>query len=249
MDHQELPGRGHSRHWGHRRPQRGSGWRAAGHRYGHGLHSRWGGAGGDVGSRVGGTAGRGAGRGGSGQGVSGAAGPHDQPAPQPAGRAQLRVLQRGSDSDRAGGRCVCAGGAVARGGHHAQALRGQRLRVRAQHHRLPGGRAHPAGAVSGAVRARGARRRHLGADECLQPAQRHLLLRERVAADPGVAGGVGLRRVRDLRLVRGPVHRGVGPSGAEPGDARTGPVVQPGSDRRGPGRGRDGRGPSRPDCR
>ena len=147
-----FPAGRHSRYRRDRWAQRGPRRRPLGHRHGHGLHSGRGGAGGDVGSRAGRAAGRGTGRRGPGQGVSGAVGPHHQSAPQPAGRAQFRVLQRGPDSVGADRRVLRAGGAIPRRGHHAQALRGQRLRVRAQHHRLPGGRANAARAVPGAVR-------------------------------------------------------------------------------------------------
>ncbi len=48
-------------------------------------------------------------------------------------------------------------------GRDGEALRGQRLRDRADDRGRPGGRAHPAGGLSGAVRAGGAQGRRRGA--------------------------------------------------------------------------------------
>ena len=73
----------------------------------------------------------------------------------------------------------------------------------------------------------------------VQPPQRHVLQRARVAAHDDPARRVGLRRLRHLRLVRHPQHRARRERRARPGDARAAAVVRPIADRcRGERRGR-----------
>ncbi len=105
--------------------------------------------------------------------------------------------------------------AVERRRRHRQALRRQRLRVRADDDQLRGRRTHAARAVPRAVRGGGEGSRRVGRDVGLQPAQRHVLQRARVAADDGAARRVGLRRVRRLRLVRHPQHRAAANAGLD----------------------------------
>ena len=66
-----------------------------------------------------------------------------------------------------------------------EALRRQRLRVRADDDQLRGRRGGAARALPRPVRGRGRRGRRVGRDVGLQPAQRHLLQRARVAAHHG----------------------------------------------------------------
>ncbi len=93
---------------------------------------------------------------------------------------------------------------------HRQALRGQRRRVRAHDGQLRDRRASAARDHPPPVRARGARRRRPRDHDRVQPAQRCVLLRARGAARAHPARGVGLRRLRPHRLVRGRLDRGRG---------------------------------------
>ena len=68
--------------------------------------------------------------------------------------------------------------------------------------------------------------RHVGGDVGVQPRQRHVLQRAPVAARRVLQRRVGLRRRRDVGLVRHAQHRGRGERRARPRDARAAAVVR-----------------------
>ena len=156
-----------------------------------------------------------------------------QPPPQPAGRAQLRVLLRGPGARRPDRRGVRARRAGRRGRRDGQALRRQRVRDRPLDRRRARRRAHAARAVPRPVRARLARGPAMGVHGRLQRGERHDDDREPAARRPA-RGRVGLRRRRDVGLDRDALGRGGGPG-------RDGP-------RRCPGRRRRGATPCSPRC-
>ena len=203
------------------------------------LHPERYGAGRHLEPRAGRGTGWGAGRRDPGPGLSRAAGPDGQPAQDPAGRAELRVHVRGPVPDRQDRGRLHPWRAGRRHRDHGQALRGQRLRVRAHDHLIGGGRTDPPGGLDASVPDGGAGWRDMGRDGFLQPGERDVRSREPVDAGHGAARRVGLRRDRGLGLVRCQVDRCFGHRRAGPGDARAAALV------RGPTRGGRGgrRGP------
>ena len=164
----------------------------------------------------------------------------------PLGRAQLRVLLRGSAVERPPRRGLRAGGAVGRGLRHRQALRRQRGRVRAQLHELRRRRPLPARAVPGAVRAGRARRWRPGDHDGLQPSQRALVDRAAALSPRHPARRVGLRGSGDDGLVRRGRQRHVPRCRSRSRDA--GPGARTGYGDGGAGAGGHG-ARSRPGCR
>ena len=145
--------------------------------------------------------------------------PHHQPAPLPAQRQALRVLQRGPRADRRPRRGVRARRAGQRCRRHPEALHRQRLRDRPLHRRRPGRRTTPARALPAGLREGDHRGAGLAGDELLQLRQRRHRDRERPARD-AAQQRVGLRRCRDQRL-DGRAQPRQRPRVAGPGDART----------------------------
>ena len=174
-----------------------------------------------------------------------AARPDGQPPPHADRRAQLRVLQRGPGPHRRARRRLHRGAAGGRRRRLRQAPRRQRHRVRADDDLVGDRRAHVARAVPRPVRGGRAAGRHAGRDECVQPAQRHLLRRAPVAAHRGAARRVGVRRRRDQRLVRDAQRGRVVARRARPRDAGTAAGARAAPPRRARRRG-DHRGRPRP---
>ena len=137
------------------------------------------------------------------QGRDGDPGADGQPAPHAARRSQLRVLLRRPVPHRPPGVGLHPRRAEPGHGDDGQALRRQRLRVRALHHELRDSRARAARAVPRSVRGRG-RSRNAGDHDGLQQGRRHVVRRERAAHRDDPARRVGLRRHGDVGLVRHP---------------------------------------------
>ena len=107
-----------------------------------------------------------------------------------------------------------------------QALRRERLRVRAHDDQLRGGRPHAARDLVAAVRSGGARGRRVVGHVRVQPSERSLLQRAAVVARHAVEAGVGVRRPGDVGLVRHTQHRAGRQRGARSRDARAAGVVR-----------------------
>ena len=168
--------------------------------------------------------------------------PGGQPEAQPAVRAQLRVPRRGSDPGCRNRLGLGAGPAVHRRGRLPEALRRQQPGDPPHRGVGRGGRGDAARALPGGVPAHRAAGRAVVGDEFLQPDPRRPRRREPVAAHPGAAGGVGLRRDGDVGLGRGPRPGGGGPGWARPGDAGHRRAIGGRAGRRGPERNADGSG-------
>ena len=177
------------------------------------------------------------------QGRARAARAHRQHSPSSARRSQLRVLLRRPVPHRAHGRAVHLRRAVGRCRMLGEALRGQRLRVRAHDDQLRARRAHAARDLARAVRGGGARSAHVVGDGGVQPFARHVLQRAPAARRP-VEGRVGVRRCDHVGLVRHPQHGAGRQRRARSRDARAGAVLRLAPRRRG-ARGRRERGDPR----
>ena len=114
---------------------------------------------------------------GAAQGRARAARAHRQHPPPSARGPQLRVLLGRPVPLGAAGRAVHRRRAVDRCRLLGEALRRQRLRVRAHDDQLGGRRAHAARDLARAVRGRRARSRHVVGDGRVQPVARHVLQR------------------------------------------------------------------------
>jgi hypothetical protein len=153
------------------------------------------------------------------QGCAGAARPDGEHPSLAARGPQLRVLLRGSTPLGATRGGIRRGRAGPRCRRVRQALRLQRLRVRAPHDQLRGGAACDARDLPAALR--GGRRGIEGVvvHGRLQQAERHLRLRAPLAPRRPARRRVGLRRRRHLRLVRDADLRALGERRARSRDA------------------------------
>jgi len=173
---------------------------------------------------------RGAGGGGHRPGATGGGGRRvartdDEPAPaSPMGSRPGDVFRRPVAPGRHGRRIrsrspvrgrLGDGEALRRQQHRRQALRGER----------PGGREDLARSLSAPLPpGRSPGRRGLG-DERVHPGQRSLHERQRLLAERGAQGGVGIRRLRGERLgARGAGYGGGGARRERAGDARSHPL-------------------------
>ena len=175
---------------------------------------------------------------GAAQGRARAARADGQHPPASARGPQLRVLLRGPVPLRAPGRRVHQRRAVDRCRLLREALRRERLRVRAHDDQLGARRADVARDLARAVRGRGARSARVVGDGGVQPRARHVLQRA-PAARRSPAPGVGIRRRDHVGLVRHAQHRARGERGARPRDAGPGAVVRREPRGRGAGRRRE----------
>ena len=136
------------------------------------------------------------------------------------------------------------GNSEPRGGHLAQALRGQQPGGRPAPGERGGGRPDLAGDLSAGVRGGGQERAAVDGDVRLQQDQRHVRLRAPLAAHRGAAGRVGLRGPGRVRLGCGARPGGRAGRRTGSGDAARTWLQRRRRDRGGPGRhpGRSGAG-------
>ena len=184
----------HPRPQAHRRSQRCQGDGPAGHRYPGPLPSLRLGTGGHVEPVPRRGVGWRACRGDPRPGLPRAPGAHGQHPPIASGRPQLRVLLGGPVPHGPDRRRVHQGGAGRWNRHDHQALRGQRLGVRAQHDRFSRPGACAAGDLPEALRDGRRGGGTVGADGRLQQGERQLRLRAPRPADRGPVRRMGVRR-------------------------------------------------------
>ena len=125
-----------------------------------------------------------------------------QPGARAAGRAQLRVLRRGSLPHRDDGGGRDPRDAEARRDRDGEALHRQRARDESHDGERDRRRPRAARALPAAVRDGGARRQGRVGDVLVQPRERDVHVREPAAAHRGAARAVGIRRLRAVGLLR-----------------------------------------------